>query len=101
MQGGTFTSLESIDRTLLHRLVEANIGSILQPTCGLGIEILVVDEVSAVEEVIPDVANRTLDLSLRLGTIGTTSPQPEAPMACEGPISEFSISFPLPDGVPP
>src|SRR5690606_3116940 len=70
---------EALERLLLRGLVDPLVGP-LQPALELLGEVRITHEGAAVDEVLPQVADRALDLALGLGPAGTAGPRPEAPV---------------------
>src|SRR5690554_6610605 len=62
---------------------DPHVGGAIPPGLGLGIQIGVAEEISSVEEVSAEVANRALDLALGFRPIGAARPDPEAPVGTE------------------
>ena len=60
-----------------------HIGDTLEPVPALLVEIGVIEEVAAVDEIVPHVADRTLDLALGLRAVRATGARGEAPVARE------------------
>jgi hypothetical protein len=75
--------LEAVNRSFSGRSVDANVGCLLQPLMELGIQILVVKESAAVEEILSHVADRSLHLPFGLGPIWPTDAQAKLPVMSE------------------
>ena len=75
--------LEAIQRPLLEGAVLPDVGHGLEPVLGLMVQIRVGGEGAAVEEALPQVADRPLHLALGFGPVGPTGSCPEAPMMGE------------------
>jgi hypothetical protein len=82
-------TVEAHLRRLAGRAMHTHIRHALQPVLTLLIEVGVVQEGAAVDEIAADVAHRALDLALRLGAIGTARARREAPM--RGKAQELKI----------
>jgi hypothetical protein len=67
----------------LRGAVHTRVGDGREPVFELGIEIVEIAEASREEEVLPDVAERSLDLALGLGAVRPARPWMEAVMLCE------------------
>ena len=80
---GRAAPLEPGRHTLLQRAVDPNVGHAVEPQEGPCVEVVIGEELPAVEEVVADVVDRPLDLALRLGPVRTARADPEAPMAAE------------------
>ena len=63
---------------LLRGAVYARVGDSCEPVIQLGVEIVEIAEAAREEEVLPDVAERTLDLALGLGAVRPARPRMEA-----------------------
>ena len=74
---------EPLGHAFLQRTVDSNVGHAVEPPQRPRVRVVVGDEVPAVEEVVPDVADGPLDLALCLGPVRTACPDPEAPVAAE------------------
>ena len=59
----------------LCRAMQTGIGNGVEPVDQLDVHILEVAEAAGQEEVLPDIAERPLDLSLGFGPIGTAGPR--------------------------
>ena len=70
-----------------------HVGGPLEPRPGLLVEILVVDELPAVEEALADVADRPLHLTLRSGAVRPARPHPESPVG--GEAQEVRVQYQL------
>ncbi len=68
---------------LLQRTVDPNVRHAIEPQPDPRVEVVVGHELPAVEEVVPDIADRLLDFPLRLGPVRTARADPEAPVAAE------------------
>ena len=68
---------------LLRGAVYARVGDSCEPVIQLGVEIVEIAEAAREEEVLPDVAERTLDLALGLGAVRPARARMEAVMLCE------------------
>ena len=64
--GDSRAALEPLERPLLRRGMTTHVRNGAQPVLRLGIEIRIVQERAAVEEAVAHVADRSLDLALRL-----------------------------------
>ena len=74
--------LEAVGGSLLQRAVDPHVGLAL-PAPSPGVEVGVGHELPAVEEALPDVADRPLHLLLRLRPVRRAGPDPEAPVTAE------------------
>ena len=75
--------LEPVRRALLQRAVHPDVGLTVEPREHTGVEIVVGDEVPAIEEALADVPDRPFHLALRLRPVGAACPDPEAPVMAE------------------
>lgn len=62
--------LQPVRRALLQRAVDPDVGLTVEPSEHPGVEVVVGDEIPAVEEALADVADRSLHLALRLRPVG-------------------------------
>jgi hypothetical protein len=69
---------ESLGDDPLGGAVDADVGNGIEPVGELSVEVLEVAEAAAEKEVLADIAERPLDLPLRLGPIGSASARLEA-----------------------
>jgi len=67
----------------LRRGVAARVGDGVEPMAELAVEIVEIAERPRQKEILPDIAERSLDLALRLGAVGPTGPRMEAEVAGE------------------
>ena len=82
-------ALEAQPGLLFHGLMQSDIGRAVEPAPELGIEVGVVEELPAVEEVIAHVRDRALHLALGLGPIGAARPDLE--LVVRGEAHELGI----------
>ena len=73
--------LAAVRGTFLHRAVDPDVGFAIEPPEHPDVEIVVRDELPAMEEALTDVAARPLDLPLCLRPIGTERPDSGSPSA--------------------
>lgn len=64
----------------LYRAMQTGVGNGVEPVDQLDVDILEVAEAAGQEEVLPDIAERPLDLALGFGPIGTAGPRLEPVM---------------------
>ena len=72
--------IEAIPRPLARGGVHPHIGDVVEPLASLLIEIRIISKRSTVDEIVAEVAHRTLDLALGLRAVGSTRPGREAPV---------------------
>ena len=75
--------LEAVRGALLQRAVDPHVGVAVEPAKHAGVEIVVRDELPAIEEALADVPDRPFHLALRLRPVGTARPDPKAPVMAE------------------
>ena len=81
--------LEAVEWPFLERAVDPYVGHVVEPVPRLMVEVGVRSERAAVEEALPEVADRSLDLALSPGTIGPACSDPEAVVVREA--HEFRV----------
>src|SRR5207237_2896648 len=89
LKTGALIALEALAGHLLRCRVHPEIRRLVEPVRTLRLEIRIAQEFAAVDEALPEIAHRPLDLALRLRAIGPTRPNPKAPVRREA--EEFRI----------
>jgi hypothetical protein len=80
VQDTALVAIEADARSLVDRTVHAHVGNPLQPRLPLVVEVGIIQEGAAIDEVAAQVADRTLDFAFGLGAIGPTRAGREAPV---------------------
>ena len=90
MQQQALVAIESVARPLARRPVHPHIGDVVEPLASLLIEIRVIGKRPTVDEIVAQVAHRTLDFALGLRAIGSTRARREAPVMREAEKLEIA-----------
>ena len=90
VQEQALVAIESVARPLARRRVHPHIGDVVEPLPALLIEIGVIEKRPAVDEIVAQVADRTLDFALGLRAVGATRARREAPVMREAEKLEIA-----------
>jgi hypothetical protein len=63
LQQQTLVAIESVPRTLARGAVQPHVGDVVEPLLSLLIEIGIIDERPSVDEIVPQVADWSLDFA--------------------------------------
>ena len=78
-KGLALVTLEATPRGLSDRAVSAQVRRLLHPVLGLGVQICIVYECATVKETLAKIADRALNLALRICSVRPAGAGPKAP----------------------